>query len=147
MGGKKGSAPSNQVEEEMIKAGGFGRYQWAITFIVISGMMCGGFVIHGIALLELPVEEYICSDGSSCTPKEYCEQENPSFEMESIDYDQSSSNIFNWYTKLGLVCKEPIATSLIAMIALVGLGTSCLFMPRLGDLYGRKRIYLFAVFF
>jgi hypothetical protein len=43
------------VENELIKAGGFGRYQWMATIIVVLGMMSGGFVINGIAYLELPV--------------------------------------------------------------------------------------------
>lgn len=35
--------------------------------------------------------------------------------------------------------------SLIAIIALLGLGVSCLFLPRMGDIYGRKPIYMFAL--
>lgn len=31
------------------------------------------------------------------------------------------------------------------MFALVGVGLSCLFIPRMGDLYGRKPMYIFAL--
>ncbi len=43
------------------------------------------------------------------------------------------------------MCKKPLATSLIGVIALIGISLSCLFIPRMGDLYGRKPIFLFAV--
>lgn len=35
--------------------------------------------------------------------------------------------------------------SLIAMFALLGVSISCLFIPRMGDLYGRKPVYVFAL--
>lgn len=35
--------------------------------------------------------------------------------------------------------------SLIASSALIGISLSCLFVPRMGDLYGRKPLYVFAL--
>jgi MFS family permease len=49
------------------------------------------------------------------------------------------------YSKLGLVCMKPFATSLIGIIAILSVSLSCLFIPRMGDLYGRKPIFVFAV--
>ncbi len=72
MGGRKGAPENAQIEEEIRKAGGFGTYQILLTVIVVVGMMCGGMVIHGIAYLELPVEEYICNDGQPCSPEAFC---------------------------------------------------------------------------
>ena len=65
----------------------------------------------------------------------------------SVNYEASKYNVYNWWTKLEIACKPnpKKAVSLIATIALLGLGVSCLFLPRLGDIYGRKPIYLFAV--
>jgi MFS family permease len=108
-------------------------------------MMCGGLVIHGLAYLELPVEEYICNNGDVCDQEVFCAQPDPNFSKSSIDYEEASTNIYNWYTKLGLVCKKRFATALIAIIALFSMTLSCLFIPRLGDLYGRKPIYLTAI--
>ena len=146
------------MENELIKAGGFGRYQWMATIIVVLGMMSGGFVINGIAYLELPVEGdgYIVTytDGSSPNPRpgtyiDYCAQD-PSFKKDTIERDEELNprnkfNLYNWMTKLGLVCKEPVATSMIATIAIAGVALSCLFIPRMGDLYGRRFIYITAI--
>lgn len=53
------------MDESIVKAGGFGRFQWYTCIVVIVGMMAGGFVTHGIAYLELEPHEgvgYICKE-------------------------------------------------------------------------------------
>jgi MFS family permease len=62
---------------------------------------------------------------------------------------EPNSNIYNWFVKLGLVCNpnSKKAVSLIATIALLGISVSCLFIPRMGDLYGRKPLYVFSLIF
>ena len=132
------------------------------TIIVILGMMTGGFVMHGLAYLELPVGEngeagYIVTftDGSLPNPRagtaeEYCAN-NPSFKSDTIERNEELNprnkfNLYNWMTKLGLVCKGTFATSLISFIAIGGIAISCLFIPRMGDLYGRKYIFITAIF-
>lgn len=76
MGGGGRQKECVQVEAELEKAGGFGVYQWLTVTIVIAGMLSGGFVIHGIAYLELEPNMYLC-DGVSCTPEEFCLQPDP----------------------------------------------------------------------
>ena len=49
-------------------------YQWLVCLIMIMGMMSGGFIIHGIAYLELAPNMYICNDGTLCEPVDFCEQ-------------------------------------------------------------------------
>jgi len=120
---------------------------------MISGMLSGGFVIHGIAYMELAPNMYICSDGQPCTPEVFCLQPDPIYKYESVDIDfvnpdgEPNTNIFNWYTSLGLVCNpnSKRAMSLIATFALLGISISCLIIPRMGDLYGRKPLYVFAL--
>ena len=60
---------------------------------------------------------------------------------------EPNTNIYNLYTKLGLVCNpnKKRAMSLIASFELIGISLSCLIIPRLGDLYGRKPLYVFAL--
>lgn len=129
-------------------------------------MMSGGFVMHGIAYLELPVggegedkgEGYIVTfivdtpglpNPRPGTTEEYCAN-NPSFKKDTIERNDSLDprnkyNLFNWYTKIGLVCKGTFATSMIAFIAMAGVAISCLFIPRWGDLYGRRYIFIGAL--
>jgi hypothetical protein len=47
-------------------------YQWLACIIMITGMMSGGFVIHGIAYLELAPDMWICANGLPCTTEEFC---------------------------------------------------------------------------
>jgi len=118
--------------------------------------------MHGLAYLELPVGEngeagYIVTftDGSLPNPRagtaeEYCAN-NPSFKSDTIERNEELNprnkfNLYNWMTKLGLVCKGTFATSLISFIAIGGIAISCLFIPRMGDLYGRKYIFITAIF-
>jgi hypothetical protein len=51
------------INAELIKAGGFGRYQWFVVLTMVAGMMSGGFIMHGIGYLEKPPEEpgYLCT--------------------------------------------------------------------------------------
>ena len=69
----------------------------------------------------------------------FCDESNIDYE---IDYEAENENIYNWYTKVRLMCKPTRATALIAMAAFFGVFIGCLFIPRIGDLYGRKPIYL-----
>ncbi len=118
---------------------------------MIMGMLSGGFVLHGIAYLELAPNEYLC-DGVPCTPQEFCAQPSHPYKADSIDYEyregkEPNTNIYNWYTKLGLVCSptKKKQMGLIGTLALLGVSISCLFVPRMGDLYGRKPVYAFAL--
>jgi MFS family permease len=65
----------------------------------------------------------------------------------SVNYAAANTNIYNWFVKLEIPCKPKPkhAVGLIAVIALVSTSISCLIFPRLGDIYGRKPVYLFAL--
>jgi hypothetical protein len=39
---------------------------------MISGMLSGGFVLHGIAYMELAPNQYYCPGHVPCTPEEFC---------------------------------------------------------------------------
>lgn len=58
-----------------------------------------------------------------------------------MDYQASDKNLYNFYTWLDLCCKPKRATALIAMFVFAGSAIGCLFMPRLGDIIGRKTIF------
>lgn len=76
-GGGKSGPESAQLEAEFDKTGGCGRYQLVIGFIIILGMMCGGFVVHGLAILEMKPTSWMCPTGAdgaleSCDSDTFC---------------------------------------------------------------------------
>lgn len=156
------------INGELHKAGGFGKFQWFIVVSMILGQMSGGFIAHGIAYLELPpvYPGYLCknttdptSNWEECAPKPathdydapnpsgiyYCD-EQPDIAYE-VDYAAADRNLYNFYTWLNLACKPKRATALIAMFVFAGSAIGCLFMPRLGDLIGRKTIFCTSLAF
>lgn len=115
MGGKL--KPDNTpVNGELVKAGGFGRYQWFVVISMILGQMSGGFITHGIAYLEMPPEYpgYLCTttlDPTTeviCAPKPnpefpdvvvntfFCD--NPDIASKEVDFAERPSNLYNLYT-------------------------------------------------
>jgi len=145
MAGGRGAAENTPIDAELVKAGSFGRFQLFIVLTVTFGIMSLNLLTHGIAILELAPQEpggYICTEELTdvsyiCSPNDFCGVDGVSYE---VNYAGSSENINNWYTKLGLVCKPKAAMSRIGIICMTGLFLSVLFVPRLGDLFGRKPI-------
>ena len=76
---------------------------------------------------DVPVDTFFCN--------------NPDITSYEVDFAERPSNLYNFYTSLDLCCKPKRATALIAMAVFAGSAIGCLFMPRLGDLWGRKPIF------
>ena len=136
---------------------------------MLTGMLSGGLIVHGIAYLELPPSgpgtnpaiqpymQYMCTNTTdfslpmyACGKVAWCNNLNQTglkVTSASVNYEASKYNLYNWWTKFEISCKPSPnrAVSLVATIALLGLGISCLFLPRMGDIYGRKPIYIFAL--
>jgi MFS family permease len=66
--------------------------------------------------------------------------DNPLVTSYEVDFEHPA-NLYNLYTSLDLCCKPKKATALIAMAVFAGSAIGCLFMPRLGDLWGRKPVF------
>ena len=152
-GGRKG--PDNTpIDAELKRAGGFGRFQVLILLDIVFGIMSVNLLTHGIAILELEPDEnngYMCKADAAhaadwpCSAEEFCQ--NPYADPSAINYDGSKENLYNWYTKLELVCKPKSATARIATAAMIGIFVAVLIVPRLGDLYGRKPVFWGALLF
>lgn len=63
-----------------------------------------------------------------------------------IEIDWSSTtSLHNWVEKFDLVCVEAWKIGLIGSMYPFGWALACLFVPRLGDVYGRKMPFLISV--
>ena len=122
--------------------------------------MTGGFISHGIAYLEMPPEYpgYICTDTATglevlCAP--HSEEADPypaycgstQYIDNKVDFSEHPANLYNLYTYYELGCRPKSATALIGMVVFFGSAVACLFVPRLGDLWGRKPIFCFSLAF
>jgi len=167
------------INDELVKIGGFGKFQWFVVISMILGQMCGGFIAHGVAYLQLPPEYpgYLCAMQTDptnyntvCAPyykkSNYTEPVvffcpgvnnartlttpptyNPDVAGWEVNYGASPRNLYNFYSSLDLGCRPKSATARIAMSVFAGSAIGCLFMPRLGDLIGRKTIFCFSLLF
>lgn len=134
------------IDGEIERSGGFGRFQYFILVTTVLGIMSMNLLTHGIAVLELePVEPggYLCvypgeTEKVPCTPEDWCDKDDVQYE---VNYEGNEENLYNWATSLTLVCRPKSATARIGMICAIGIFLGVLFIPRLGDLYGRKPIF------
>ena len=57
---------------------------------------------------------------------------------------ESESSLINWHEKLDLTCVPEFKAASIISAYFVGWAIALLFLPRLADIYGRKKIFLAA---
>ena len=70
---------------------------------------------------------------------------NPEVIDYKVNFEASHMNLYNVYTFLDLMCKPRRATAFVSMAVFAGSAIGCLFVPRLGDLLGRKIIFCTAL--
>ena len=61
-------------------------------------------------------------------------------DMIRVNWD-STRSLHNWVDKLDLVCEPSWKIGLLGSMYLFGWSAACLFVPRMGDIYGRKWPY------
>ena len=111
------------------------------------GILSLNLLTHGIAVLELRPKEpggYLCTYPGSdskvpCSPADWCDQADVEYE---VNFDANDENLYNWATKLELVCRPPSATARIGTTCMLGIFLSVLIIPRLSDLVGRKPLFM-----
>lgn len=129
------------IEKEL---GGFGKFQVFAYLSVSTGINSVGFWFYQMGyLMQKP--KYACEmapgvSADICTSELICAKDERILSW-SIDWDGEAS-LHNWHLEYDLMCwpKESIGF----FCALFWLGWCCtlLWVPRLGDIYGRK--YLIA---
>ena len=81
----------------------------------------------------------------ACERTEICDTSMPSHKWR-IDYSQPGS-FKNWVDpdKLDLTCESKVLIGFLGAFFFIGFAISSAIIPRIADLYGRKRIYTFAM--
>ena len=79
-----------------------------------------------------------------CTLKNICAQ-NDMIESYKLDYGVDTT-LTNWFTEMDLTCASKLHVSLIGAAYFIGWSTTLLWVPRLGDVYGRKLLFTAAMF-
>ena len=126
--------------------GGFGRLQ---KFSYISNTLAQGsaaFFIYCFVFLEKqPVYECLNEEEQqweTCEREEFCQPGSKTFWR--VDWNDDES-IHNLIEQLDFFCVPDIMIGLIGAIFLVGIVVGCSTLTRLGDVYGRRPIYLLGL--
>lgn len=114
--------------------------------LFIVGYNTGGFLFYNLSLLELQ-PKYLCTNTTNpgveypCKAADFCGKENV---QHRIDWDDKTS-LHNWVETLDLTCAQGTKVGLIGSMYFFGLAGSAIVLPRLSDLFGRKRIYFISM--
>jgi len=126
--------------------GGFGRIQ---IFSYVSNTLAqasAAFFIYCFVFLEKhPV--YQCLDPVSnewvtCHRETFCQPQSKTYWR--VDWNDDES-IHNLIEQLDFYCQPDVMIGLIGALFLVGIVVGCSSLTRLGDVYGRKPIYMLGI--
>jgi hypothetical protein len=90
---EQASSFENTYDEFLVKAGGFGRFQAFLYFVMMLNFCGVNFYQYNISFMELLPKEYICTytsgETGSCTPVDFCS--NPDVSSYEPDYSTSGT--------------------------------------------------------
>lgn len=133
-------------DEAIVHAGGFGLYQ-VVTSVVFFCSIFSGSIIFILPLFEA-YPKYLCLDHESnswrsCEREQLCQ--NPET-VWMIDYNSDESYLnFVSPNKLDLTCVTKSKIGMIGSTNFLGYAIGCIFIPRLADLYGRKKVFIICM--
>lgn len=120
-------------------------FQYFVIFMFSVVYVSNGYIFYALTYLEL-WPDYTCSASvlkDDCTHELMCNNPgNP--ELIRVDWG-STRSLHNWVEKLDLVCEPSWKVGLIGSMYLFGWSAGCLFVPRMGDVYGRRWPYLISM--
>ena len=134
------------INDAYRKIGGFGLFQYLAATVFILGYNTGGFLFYNLSLLELK-PKYFCTNTANpsveypCKAVDFCGNSNITHR---IDWDDKTS-LHNWVETLDLTCTPGSRVGLLGSMFFIGLAAAAIVLPRLSDMYGRKRIYFVAM--
>lgn len=116
------------------------------TFIYVSN----GYILNSLIYLELwptyKCDPNVVTNQEDCNHYLMCKREQGLIPESVIEVDWSSTtSLHNWVEKFDLVCVEAWKIGLIGSMYPFGWALGCLFVPRLGDVLGRRLPFLVSV--
>ncbi|CDW88844.1 organic cation [Stylonychia lemnae] len=132
------------VDEVLVKIGGFSKFQFFSFTIIVTGMAAGAFILYNLYYFEKE-PTYMCrynqqSSYKICTSEEICDDANV-VESYFIDWTDEGS-LHNWVEQLDLKCRSSIAVSFIGSSFFFGAFIGSFILPRASDVYGRRPMFL-----
>ena len=126
------------LDDAILAAGGFGKFQWILMVFYIMAFVSGNFILYNIdPLTERPV--YMCESEPDvyfeCTAEEICESD---FTIPYYIDENDVDSLENWVETLDLMCVPDEEIYRISWIYYIGEIVGCLIISRIPDLYGRK---------
>lgn len=125
--------------------GGCGKFQLIVWFIMVNSTTAFSYILFDFAFLELmpqfncqldPHSSVVTQD---CSREQICNGTSQAVLPYTIDYSNATS-LHNWVEQLDLVCVSDTKIGLIGSMYFAGWASTCLVLPLLADLYGRKWI-------
>ena len=119
--------------------------------IIVAGMLSGAFVNYSLYYFTLsPVYDCIkmgSTEYSKCTKVDICSgpgnSPNPKVPFK-VDYS-SQFSIHNWIEQYHLECASDSVIGEIGSCFFIGTFVGSFILPRLGDVYGRKPMFLLGL--
>lgn len=107
-------------------------------------MNSAGLIVYGVYFMELE-PDYICTSTTEAKPWQ-CERKDicsNSLDITGwhINWDNKTS-IHNWIEQLDMYCTPKLYIGYIGAYAFAGAAIGCLFLPILGDKFGRWKVYI-----
>ena len=128
---------------------GCGKYQIMIYFIMLNATTVFSWILFDFAFLEL-MPQFNCQlDPNSpvitqdCSREQICQGSNQAVIPYSVDYSNKTS-LHNWVEQLDLVCVSDTKIGLIGSMFFAGWASTCLVLPPLADIYGRKWVFILS---
>jgi len=133
------------LNEALKSAGGFGLFQYLMFTFFCFSFWCGGIVVYIIHFMEAQ-PAYVCSNSPDfprgktfkCSPIDFCQPSSRVYYK--VDWSNPES-IKNYVTDFHLECIGKVEMGLMGTVIFIGYTLSCLVLPRLADIKGRKFVF------
>lgn len=138
---------SHDIDDLIIKAGGFGKMQWIIMLAAIILYQGIGSVVYNLAYLELVPYikcKYYGEDHFVKCKNERDICHKGKVEEWYVDYEEEES-FHNWMTDQNLYCEDSFLIGLFGSVYFLGFALSG-FILKQSDTYGRKKIMTLGSF-